>query len=180
MVEAADGMDGVADTLTARLAVGLTHDFRNYLLGIIGFAELATNTLPDGHPAHAHLRSMEALATAASDAVTHLLDLARAGGEDPRPIDLAQGLRALIQTLDRATPPTVRLTCEAPEALRAFALPSLVNQGVANLVLNAADALPASGGTVGVRLTSRLDIDGAASVVIEVADDGPGISPAVV
>jgi len=181
MVEAAWGAaDGIADTLTARLAVGLTHDFRNYLLGIVGFAGLATGALPDDHPAQAHLRSVDALAEAASDAVTRLLDLARAGSEEPRPLDLACGLRVLLQTLDRATPPAVRLTCEAPEALRAFVLPALVSQAVANLVLNAADALPASGGTVGVRLSSRTDIDGSASVVIEVTDDGPGISPAVV
>jgi two-component system OmpR family sensor kinase len=121
---------------------------------------------------------VDALAEAASDALTHLLELARPGGAEPRPLDLACRLRALVQTLDRVTPPTVRLECDTPEAFHAFALPALISQATANLVLNAADALPESGGTVRVRLCGHTGPDGQAAVVIEVADDGPGIAPA--
>lgn len=171
--------DVMVDALTARLAVGLTHDLKNYLLGIVGFTELASDTLAAEHPARAHLRSVDALATAATDAVTRLLAITQAGGEAARVYDLAARLRTVLQTLDRATPHRVRLECEIPDSFPALALPALVDQAVANLVLNAADALPAGGGTVRVRLSSQRSDDGGAAVVLEVTDDGPGIAPAV-
>lgn len=68
----------------------------------------------------------------------------------------------VVRAYDRSLPPVTTFGAE-------------LNQLWTNLLDNAADAVAPSGGTV--RVTTRRDGDG---VAVEIADDGPGIAPALI
>ncbi|MCX6934389.1 MAG: hypothetical protein NTZ29_17170, partial [Verrucomicrobia bacterium] len=51
------------------LAGGIAHDFNNLLTGIIGYHELATDTIPEDHPARACLDEARGASMRARDLV---------------------------------------------------------------------------------------------------------------
>ncbi len=89
-------------------------------------------------------------------------------------VDVSKGLRSTVQLLK----PSVESKGARIEVDIEADLPTIVgdsgslNQVLLNLIQNAADAFGDRGGTI--RLSVRRDQD---SIVVEVADDGPGIAP---
>ena len=97
-------------------------------------------------------------------------------------MDVREGVRsALAMAQPRLRDRRVRLTCEIAEQGEhgepfppVRGVPVALNEVWSALLQNAIDAAPAERGTVAVRVR----VDGGA-VVVEVADDGPGVPPAI-
>ncbi|HTV25060.1 MAG TPA: PAS domain-containing protein [Polyangiaceae bacterium] len=155
-----------------RLAGGIAHDFNN-LLTVIGVnlelwaedsgrqreivdartALRSAKSLTDRLLAFGRKARLTKLVVAPNELVARTAELVRRVVEDRVRIELVLG---------RAMPPI-------------HVDPMLIEQALINLIINARDAMPA-GGTV--TLTTRAAPSAAGSwVEIEVADDGPGLSP---
>lgn len=166
-----------ADALAARLAVGMTHDLRNYVLAIAGFTELAAKSLSPTHPAVEYLRAVDALVASAADALRQILAIAQCGTGARAAIDLGVDMQRVVSMLRRVLPPGVRVRCDAAEGIVADVAPSFVDLVVGNLVLNAADAMPSGGEIVVTLRTADAPHTRVRSAVIEVADEGVGVGP---
>ncbi len=171
------------------LAGGVAHDFNNLLVGIVGNATLAELDMDPDSEATAALADLRLSAERATDLTGQLLVFGGRGAAAPQPVDAvgtvdealaSPGFAAARERIAREVAPTLpRVMCD----------PARLRQAVTHLVLNAVEALPASGGRVTVRAgTTRLDaarlsdlvFDGGigegARVFIEVEDTGHGMS----
>ncbi|GAA1789488.1 HAMP domain-containing sensor histidine kinase [Actinomadura chokoriensis] len=150
-------------------AADASHELRTPLTTIQGYAELyrhgalGPDELPDA------MRRIEGEARRMNDLVTDLLELARLDREaslNPVPTDLAALARDAVADATAAEPDRpVRL--DAPETLIANVDESRLRQVFANLLANVRAHTPP-----GTPTTVRL-----APGLIEVADEGPGMSP---
>jgi signal transduction histidine kinase len=164
-----------------RLAAGVAHDFRNILSVVLGHARLIENDAA----VTPHLKEQALRICAAADrGVTLTRELTAFGKEDPEekahavrvPHVIDQFKDVMAQTLGRR----VTLTIE-PATTPGWTLisPHRLERVLLNLVANARDAMPQSGGNVRIT-TSERRVAGPAGppgvyVVIEVRDDGKGM-----
>lgn len=154
-----------------RLAGEIAHDFNNVLVSIIGNAELAVDCL-GGHEAEEFVTQIQVASQRASRMTKQLLAFSRGQVLDRRPLDLAAVVQSLLPMFERLLPPQVELTTShAAGGAWVRADVGQIEQLVMNLVLNARDALPVTGGTIVVE-TSRALED---RVRLEVRDDGAGM-----
>ncbi len=156
--------------LPGLLAASIAHDFRNALMVACTNAEVLEQSpdAPDRSEVIADLR------TALEHASELARDLSKAGSTsasgEARELDVTKLVSGSVDLVRRHRLARARsLRCEGEEALRGEVFPTLVQQIVTNLALNALDAV-SDGGRVEVR--TRRDGD---AIVIEVHDDGPGV-----
>ncbi len=108
--------------------------------------------------------------------VGDLKDFAAPGRAAGAPVDVARGLRSTLQLLAH----TLAAAGVRVEAQIAAQLPSVhgdaaaLNQVWLNLLKNAGEALETRGGTIGVEARSE-----GGEVVVQIRDDGPGVSDEV-
>lgn len=143
------------------VAGGIAHDFNNLLMGVFGNIELAQTELPDHHPIGHYLKSAHQALDNARRLTTRLLTFARGGNPVLEVVDLRQGICE-----------TVRFHLAGSNVAAQFDIPSdlwsikadkgQIAEVIANLTLNAKDAMPA-GGTLGVQARNIPDIHEAAA-----------------
>ncbi len=155
--------------LVDALAGPIAHDMSNLLTAVIPAIELA------------QLDRHDPLLEAALEASMSVADLARRmvdvvrDDTEMRAMDICRLALGATTLMRRSAPPSVELTLHLPEdALWAQATPSIVLNALVNLVKNAIEA-GENKGHVQVTVAER-----PTSVVIEVADDGPGFAPEVI
>ncbi|MGC4829257.1 sensor histidine kinase [Micromonospora arida] len=172
----------VADALSARQAsetrvrqfvADASHELRTPLAAIRGYAEVARRGRDEVPPDVAHaLRRVESESTRMTSLVDDLLLLARLDTGRPlavEPVDLTALVVDAVSDAHVAGPEH-RWQLELPEvAIRVPGDAARLHQVVANLLTNARVHTP-PGSTV----TTTLAVD-AASAVLTVADDGPGV-----
>jgi signal transduction histidine kinase len=165
----------------ASLGAGLAHDLNN-LIGVAkNYAEVVAMDLEASEPVDPEVVSrIKEAATKAGALTAQLMAYGRARGEDVQRFDVGERIAHLISLLRAVLPPTISLKVETGMQPRAVeADPTQVEQVVANLVLNARDALP-KGGRVEVRLGGGASQDGRPGTTVEVEDNGMGMSPETV
>ena len=165
----------------ASLGAGLAHDLNN-LIGVAkNYAELAEMDLEDGKPVDPmYLARVKEAATRAGELTAQLMAYGRGQGLKEQRFDAHLRLGTLTSLLRSVVPPLVALRVDAGlEALWIQADPTQFDQVVANLVLNARDALP-QGGSVHIRLSRGLHPHGTPGIVLDVIDDGMGMPAEIV
>jgi PAS domain S-box-containing protein len=157
---------------TSRLGTTVAHEFNNVLMSIAPFAEIIARTDKDNErlqKAAAHIRN----AIARGRRVTQdIMRYTRPAAPARRTIDLATWLPAIVQSTIHD--PSVEVTVSVPEApLYADADPKQLEQVVANLLLNAREALAGScGNNIDVRLANSDD-----AIRLTIRDNGSGVAP---
>jgi nitrogen-specific signal transduction histidine kinase/ActR/RegA family two-component response regulator len=130
-----------------RLAGGVAHDFNNALCVILGWTQLAYEELPEGSPVRKKLDMVRQQAQSAAGLTRQLLAFARRQVLLPRNLDLndlvSQTVQLLLHALGKQI--DVRLTL-APDLDVISVDASQIEQVLANLCLNARDAMPGQGG----------------------------------
>ncbi len=169
------------------LAGGIAHDFNNILMAIMGFSELAMAEAPDDSRLRSRLRRVLQAGERARDLVRQILAFSRRGELERTPLELAPLVKETLVLLRATLPANVAIARDIDaRAGTVLADPGQIHQIVMNLCANAAYALEREGGgTITVRLGRRtLEADTQAGpagdwVALEVTDDGPGMSAAV-
>ncbi len=170
-----------------RLAGGVAHDINNFLGVILGNAELAAGMLEPDSPPWQHLSEIIMAARSSAEIVRQLLAFARRQTAAPRVLDLNQAVDSTLRLLRRLLREDVKLHFAPGDGLWAVKMdPSQVDQIVANLVVNARDALVDAGrpGTIRVETANAalpapdLALGGLTGEYVQlvISDDGPGFS----
>jgi two-component system cell cycle sensor histidine kinase/response regulator CckA len=168
----------------ARLAGGVAHDFNNILTVVRGYTQLLLESLEDG-TALADVAEIASAADRASALTSQLFAFGRRDPLAPRVLDLDLIVADMERLLRRLIGEHIQLVARRSTSLgNVCADPGQIEQVIANLVVNARDAMPA-GGTVTLA-TANVDLettlyDGVLAapagpyVLITVADTGVGI-----
>ncbi|MCX6360421.1 MAG: ATP-binding protein, partial [Armatimonadetes bacterium] len=175
-----------------RMAGAIAHLYNNLLGALLSNLELLQEALPEEGPAP---RQAEAAIAAADRAAKLSATLLTYVGQTPGrmdPMDLSQACRMLLPGIQGRLPNGVRIDADVPEAatpVRANA--EQLEQAIAHLVTNAAEAMGDDGGAVRLRVTecgpgcvgphrapSGWMPEERPYACVEVADDGPGIPDA--
>ena len=129
-----------------RLAGGIAHDFNNMLAVILGHAEIALlkEDLPDF--LHEHLKAIQTAGQRSADLTRQLLAFARRQNAEPRVIQLNDSVANLLQMLRRLLSPDTHLLWSPSDHPWSILIdPVQVDQVLANLLVNAKDAIAAKG-----------------------------------
>jgi len=157
---------------TVTLASGMAHEISTPLGVISGRAELLSQRVKGDEPASAAARAILEQSQRIKDVVQRFLNLARGGSptlQDASPTALLDAAVALVEhRLEKAGVHLLR--SESPPLPTVRCDPTLLEQAIVNLLLNACDAC-ARGGTVevGARATAE-------ELTFDVRDDGAGIA----
>jgi PAS domain S-box-containing protein len=129
-----------------RLAGGVAHDFNNMLSVILGSVELAQLEMNEDHPAYADLREIEYAAKRSADLTRQLLAFARKQTVAPTAIDVNDTVEGMLKMLRRLIGEDVALEwAPGPEVGAIYIDPAQLDQVLANLCVNARDAMREGG-----------------------------------
>ncbi len=129
-----------------RLAGGVAHDFNNMLGVILGHAELAMEQVEPGHPLEADLTEIRKAAQRSADLTRQLLAFARKQTISPRVLILNDAVNGTLKMIRRLIGEGVELSWRPADDLWHVRMdPSQVDQILANLCINARDAVHGAG-----------------------------------
>ena len=133
-----------------RLAGGVAHDFNNMLQAILGYAEMAIEQAPPGHPLHTDIQEIQKAAQRSAALTRQLQAFARKQTVEPRPMDLNAAVEGMFDMLRRLIGEDVRLVWKPDRALAQIHMdPGQIDQLVTNLCINARDAIAGAGAGAG-------------------------------
>jgi len=151
--------------LLGEIAAEIAHELRN-ALQVVSTSAFVGRTSP--HKAHAQLERISRTTEGAQRLIDDLLDLARGDTFAREPITV---LAAVVSARDHIEPGKVTFVDEVDDTLQFPLHPRLFARVLSVLFDN---ALAVSPGVPRVVTRARLE---AASLVVEVEDDGPGVPP---
>jgi len=170
-----------------RLAGGVAHDFNNMLGVILGHTELAQNQLEKDHPLFSSLEEIRKAGQRSVNITRQLLAFARKQTIAPQLIDLNETVYGMLTMLRRLIGEDIQLKWLPGKSVGAVNMdPSQLDQILANLLVNARDAIADIG--VIIIETDTVSIDAAQCesykyfvpgkyVLLAVSDNGSGIDP---
>ena len=168
-----------------RLAGGVAHDFNNMLGVITGHAEMALPGVDTSTPLYTNLQEILKATRRSADLTRQLLAFARKQTVNPEVLDLNEIISGMLSMLQRLIGENVKLDWRpGPELWPVEMDPVQVDQILANLAINARDAI-ASVGTVTVETAnvvfdeaycrSHMSFVPGEYVLLEVGDTGAGM-----
>ena len=129
-----------------RLAGGVAHDFNNMLGIILGYAEMSLDQVEPTEPLHANLQEIRKAANRSADLTRQLLAFARKQTVTPKVLDLNETLEGMLKMLRRLIGEDIDLAWLPGKNLWQVKLdPSQIDQILANLCVNARDAVTDNG-----------------------------------
>jgi signal transduction histidine kinase len=170
-----------------RLAGGVAHDFNNMLGVILGYTELAMEKAPPLDPLHADLEEIQKAAQRSADLTRQLLAFASKQTVAPKVLDLNETVEGMLKILRRLIGENIALAWKPGHGLWPIRMdPTQIDQILANLCVNARDAISGAG-KVTIETTNASfdaeDCDNHAAflpgdyVLLAVSDNGCGMSP---
>ena len=129
-----------------QLAGGIAHDFNNLLTVINGMAEFALTQVPDGGQLHADLQEIRQAAERAATLTRQLLAFSRKQILHPQVMKLNTVVAEMESMLRRLIGEDIDLVVVPTQSLGSVkADPGQMEQVIANLAVNARDAMPQGG-----------------------------------
>ncbi|HEX4784972.1 MAG TPA: ATP-binding protein [Candidatus Sulfotelmatobacter sp.] len=155
------------------MATGLAHEIRNPLAGIAGVIEIIGRDLPTTSPARSVVKDVRQEIARINHIVTDLLQTARPHPPTVRKSDLNTTVEhAVMLGRQQALAKSVDITLHKDSSLPEVEHDSnQIHQVLLNLLLNALQAIDTNG-----KIAVTVKAQGATAIV-EVTDDGRGISP---
>lgn len=171
-----------------RLAGGVAHDFNNLMMGIMGYTEACREELEPGHPAREWLDDILKESERSVNLVRQLLAFARKQVLQPQHLDLNAQIEGMTRMLRRLIGERIELIWN-PEPMQhtVYTDPSHIDQILANLCVNSADAIAGQGTiTISTRFLvmdrtscqAWAGMSPGAYVLLSVSDTGSGMDAA--
>jgi signal transduction histidine kinase/ActR/RegA family two-component response regulator len=140
-----------------QLAGGIAHDFNNILGAILGFAGLLRDDLQDNPKERRFVQRILVACERGRELIGQIRTFARAEGTERKPIDLVRVVRQNEQLLAASLPKSTQLRFHYPSSeLAILGNEALLGQLVANLCINANEALDGQAGIVSISLDRAL------------------------
>lgn len=168
-----------------RLAGGVAHDFNNMLQVILGNTEVALQRADISDELQGDLKEIRSAAQNSANLTRQLLAFARRQTAAPKVLELNETVSGMLKMLRRLIGEDIRLTWAPGPSLWAVRLdPSQIDQMLANLCVNARDAIGGVGsidistGNTTINDAYCSQHSGASPgehVVLSVRDDGSGM-----
>jgi len=176
-------------TTVGQLAAGIAHDFNNILTVILGYSELTLKSEDLPEVVREYTQRVLLQGERAAQLIRQILDFSRKVDAESERIDLVEFIPEAVQMLHRGVPSSIEVKQQFDEGLAHVEFNTTkLQQVLANLLLNAVDALP-DGGTISIR-TDLLKIEEGDPqwgelavgdwVRLRVEDDGIGIPSAMI
>lgn len=172
-----------------RLAGGVAHDFNNMLGVILGHTGMALEHVDPEHPIYLDLIQIQKAAVRSENLTRQLLAFARKQTASPRILDLNNTVEGMLSMLRRLIGENIELSMIPGKNLGTIKMdPSQVDQIMANLCVNARDAISDTGkiiiATENVTLdedfcTNHIGIIPGEFVKLSVSDNGCGMNEEV-
>ena len=173
-----------------RLAGGVAHDFNNMLNVIQGYAEMAQKGVDSDTPLFADLQEISAAAERSAALTRQLLAFARKQAILPKVLDLNDTVVMMLKMLRRLIGENIELTWQPGSGDTTIKIdPSQIDQILANLAVNARDAIGGVGKLVIETENTTLDpsfctknVDAVPGeyVMLAVSDNGCGMDKATI
>lgn len=168
-------------------AASVAHDFSNMITAISLTAEMALGELDADDPRREHFSEIQRSAERAAMLSKRLLAFGRREMVQPVELDVSEVVRDLESMLRRLVATRVDLRISTEPVPLAVADRGHLEQILLNLVVNASDAIPATGTiTISARAARAGDVPSAAAdatfrryVLLEVIDTGVGMDSAL-
>ncbi len=167
------------------LAGGIAHDFNNMLSVVIGHTEMALIKLPPDDPLHSRLKIIRDAAQRSTNLVRQLLGFARKQTISPKVMDINETINGMLKMLNRLIGEDINLAWIPGHNLDRIKIdPSQIDQILANLMVNARDAINGVGKVTIETLNVTLDEAYCAGragflpgryVMLSVSDNGCGM-----
>ncbi len=175
-----------------QLTGGIAHDFNNILTSVMGHLVLASEgeTTQGDARLRRYLEQAQLSCERARDLIRQMLTFSRGGRGEARPVELGGRIHETVRLLRSTLPTTIEIdTGIAGDLPSVLADPVHIDQILLNLCINARDAMTGDGririevATVAIAdavcASCRQPVSGDL-VVVSVADNGPGIDPAII
>jgi two-component system sensor histidine kinase EvgS len=167
-----------------QLAGGVAHDYNNMLSVILGYTELALSRIPSDDPVHQNLTEIYAAATRSADITAQLLAFARKQIVTPKVLLINRNIEGMLKMLSRLIGEDIKLIWEPGQDIFPIKIdPIQLDQILANLCVNARDAISGSGEVKISTQNRTLDLDDDENtipsgnyVVLTVSDNGCGMT----
>jgi two-component system, cell cycle sensor histidine kinase and response regulator CckA len=170
-----------------RLAGGVAHDYNNMLSVIIGYTELAMEKTQPEEPLHGDLQEVLAAAMRSTEITKQLLAFARQQTVAPEVLDLNAIVEGMLNMLRRLIGEDLDFSWQPEKKVWPVKIdPSQINQILANLCVNARDAIKDVGKVTIETRNASFDEDYCADhagfipgdyVMLAVSDNGSGMAP---
>lgn len=129
-----------------RLAGGVAHDFNNTLTAVIGYAELAMRQVDPSSTLYADLDAIRKIGQRSASLTRQLLAFARQQPIEPVELDLNEAISSSLKVLRRLIGENIELIWKPGDNLwKVLMDPGQVDQILANLIVNARDAIAGVG-----------------------------------
>jgi PAS domain S-box-containing protein len=129
-----------------RLAGGVAHDFNNMLGVILGHTEMALLQADENHELYGDLKEIQKAAKRSADITKQLLAFARKQTISPKQLDLNNTVESMLNMLRRLIGEDIDLVWKPSAHLWSVKMdPSQIDQILANLCVNARDAIDGVG-----------------------------------
>ncbi len=168
-----------------QLAGGVAHDFNNMLCVILGHTEMVMDQIAPDHPLFASLQEIRNAAEHSADLTRQLLAFARKQTVAPKVIDLNTTIGGMLKMLGRLIGEHIQLTFLPGNLLWPVNVdPSQIDQMLANLCVNARDAIANVGSLRIATVNCTVDAEACAClpeaspgdyVQLSVSDTGAGM-----
>ncbi|HPS87120.1 MAG TPA: response regulator [Spirochaetota bacterium] len=173
------------------LAGGVAHDFNNILTAIMGLTELSINTPSVVGPVRKNLEQILQSCYRARDLVSQLLSISYKGEKKLEPLNLTPVIKDAVSLIRATLPATILIrTIIDAELDTVLADKTQINQILINLCTNAAHSMDLMEGEITIKLlnmyidndyiTTHPGLKEGWHVLIEVTDNGSGISPDII
>jgi signal transduction histidine kinase/ActR/RegA family two-component response regulator len=171
-----------------RLAGGVAHDYNNMTSVIMGYADLALERIDAGDPLHDDLLEIREAARRSMELTRQLLAFARCQSIAPVVLDINQAVKSMLTMLQRLIGEDIELVWRAGDTVWPIQIdPSQIDQILANLCVNARDAISGVGTIIIETANTEFDEDYCTMnrgfvpgqfVQLAISDDGAGMDQA--
>lgn len=129
-----------------QLTGGIAHDFNNLLAIVMGNLELLERIIPDRPDALKRVQTAKKAAFRGGDLTRRLLVFSRKEELRPCAVHIGEAINNTIELASRTIGPEIKITAQFDASIpKVFADPSMLENALLNLVVNARDAMPKGG-----------------------------------